>query len=330
MYKPQVTLILAAVCLTLLAGCTLPAGDGLPVHTQGQVAVMATIASMQEGSGVSQARIILARGKHVFEWDVPVVGLDISAELEVPIGNWQLTILLMDDEGTIQFQSAPQEIDVMPNNTQLVEVVLRPGDGLVNLTIDLGDSPFWQNASRARVYFNDEREELIWEGIDGPINHVFSLAPGTYDLLIELYTESFHAANRIAPGIWQVIEVQAAQELVLNWQPATETLTVNAVIYMIPEAPQNLTANMSQGKVHLSWDPHPNPFVTGYFVYSQSDPFERPDILTPIPVLEPQFIHDVEELSLLDARSITYSVAAVGYTGVAGYRSSPLVVELGP
>ena len=53
------------------------------------------------------------------------------------------------------------------------------------------------------------------------------------------------------------------------------------------------------------------------------------DILTPIPVLEPQFIHDVEELSLLDARSITYSVAAVGYTGV-GYRSSPLLVELGP
>ena len=36
------------------------------------------------------------------------MGLDISAELEVPIGNWQLTILLMDDEGTISSKVHPK------------------------------------------------------------------------------------------------------------------------------------------------------------------------------------------------------------------------------
>ncbi len=327
MNKAYQILIAAAVCLCMLAGCALPHGDGIPADTKGQLTVLGTIASGQ-GEGILQARIVVARGKHVFEWEVPVIGLDLSAEVELPIGTWELTILLLDAEGTVQFQSTPHTVEVLPNGTQLVEVALRPGDGFVNLTIDLGDSPLWQNARRARVYFNDERTELIWDDLDKPITHVFSLAPGTYDLLIELYTESFHAANRIAPGVWQVVEVQSAQELLLNWQPMTQSLTVNAVIFMIPEAPQNVTAQLQGSHVQISWDPHPNPFVTGYFVYSQTDPLERPYILTPQPVAESHFFHNLDEIIPENADTVTYSVAAVGYTGIAGYRSVPVTVQL--
>lgn len=329
LFRVQLASILLAAILTLFTGCAFPAGDGVPAHTQGQVAVLAKIATGQ-GEGISRARIVLARGKHVFDWEVPVVGLDISAELEAPIGLWELTLLLLDEEGSIRYQSAPQEVEILPHTPQLVEVVLRPGDGTVNLTIDLGNSPLWRSARRARVYFNDERTELIWENPDEPINHVFHLAPGTYDFLIELYTESFHAGNRIAPGVWQVIQVLSGQELVLNWQPHTQTVLVEAVIHMLPEAPQNLTAQLSQGQVHLTWDPHPNPFVTGYFVYSQTDPFARPTILTPLPVSQHHFVHDLAEMELNPGSQIAYSVAAVGYTGIAGYRTSPVVVQLSP
>ena len=90
---------------------------------------MGTIASGQ-GEGILQARIVVARGKHVFEWEVPVIGLDLSAEVELPIGTWELTILLLDAEGTVQFQSTPHTVEVLPNGTQLVEVALRPGDGV--------------------------------------------------------------------------------------------------------------------------------------------------------------------------------------------------------
>lgn len=321
--------VLASLVLTLLSGCVSPAGDGFPATTEGQVAVTATIAGV-EHQDVTDARIILSRGKHVFQWDVPVDGLDISAELQVPIGIWDLTILLLDSEGTVQYQSAPQPVEVLPNGAQLVEVVLRPGDGFVNLWIELGDSPFWQNVSRARVYFNDERTELIWEGEEGPINHTFSLPPGTYDLLIELYTESFHAVNRIAPGLWQAIEVKPTEELVIRWQPAEQTLVVNAVIHLIPEAPQNVTAHCADGLVRLSWDPHPNPFVTGYFVYVQTDPLERPYLLTPEPITGHEYVHDLAELGALSAAYASYSVSAAGHTGPAGYRSAPVFVELSP
>src|SRR5690606_5033245 len=108
---------------------------------------------------------------------------------------WQLTIVLLDALGEAQFQSEPQDVEVYPNNPTAIEVILRPGDGRVDLTIKLDDSPLLKHVRRARVYFNDHRTELIWDDPGEPINHVFTLAPGTYDLLIELYTESFRASD---------------------------------------------------------------------------------------------------------------------------------------
>src|SRR5690554_2522762 len=179
MSRTQVTSVLVIVCLcaALLTGCSLPHGDGTSAHTTGPLAILGTLES-EPATPISEAHIVLSRGKHLIEEIAPVSGTDFTAELQVPIGTWQLTIVLLDALGEAQFQSEPQDVEVYPNNPTAIEVILRPGDGRVDLTIKLDDSPLLKHVRRARVYFNDHRTELIWDDPGEPINHVFTLAPG--------------------------------------------------------------------------------------------------------------------------------------------------------
>lgn len=317
------------VCLLviLFTGCNLQSSLGNSSHGQGPLAIMGTLASVPDRP-VTEAHITMSRGKHLFEWTVPVEGLDFCAEVELPVGTWELSILLLDSHGTVLFKSEPQSVEVSPNGSQVVNVTLRPGDGKVNLTIDLRDSLLLPHARRARVYFDDERTELIWEEEKETINHVFSLPPGTYDFLVELYTESFRASDRLVPGLWQSVEVKPGEELIIHWEPLMQSMTIEAIIGLVPDPPQNLTAEVQNSQVKLIWDTHASPYVTGYFVYCQADPFERPEILTPTPVTTTEFIHVLDDLEELPYDTLTYSVAALSGSGVVGYRCDEIKISI--
>lgn len=326
-YQSTSAVALLYLVAILLTGCVMPIGLGSPPHAHGPLAIMGTLAS-EPHSPVTQAHIVMSRGKHLFEWNVPVEGLSFKADIELPVGTWELSILLLDAQGNVLFQNEPQPVEVSPHESQVVNVVLRPGDGRVNLTIDLRGSLLLPHARRARVYFNDERTELVWEEEKETINHVFTLPPGTHDFSVELYTESFRASDRLVPGVWQSVEVKPGEELVINWEPLLQELTVEAVIGLILDPPQNLTAEVDNNQVKLAWDAHHSPYVTGYFVYCWADPFERPEILTPTPTAVPEFLHTLDDQEEPSHGTLTYSVAALSSSGVVGYRSSELAVTI--
>ncbi len=110
-FRIYVGLFLVFALLSLSA-CSPPT----PVIGKSSLTVMGTVspASHQE---LVEARIILSRGgKHSVEEVVPLQQNHFEAALQLPLGQWELSVLLIDAEGKVQFQSSPRQIDIGPQN----------------------------------------------------------------------------------------------------------------------------------------------------------------------------------------------------------------------
>ncbi len=285
------------------------------------VTILGTLASFEMPEAV-EARIVISRNKHVVEETVPVINNEFSATLQVPIGEWEVTVLLVDAEGMVLFQSKAQSMKIAPNGPQLLELVLRPADSQVHVSIDLEQYVFRHVALRARIHFNDEVHEVVREDSLSPLEGIIDLTPGSYEFKIELYTESFRVGDRLGPGAWEVIHVRESEELYIHWSPASEALFVSGRVETLLPAPTNVTLRDVLEGVSLTWDPVIHRDLVGYFVFAQTSPLERFELLNPLPLEEPHFTYKIE---LEQPPEINYVVAAVSANGLVGYYSHPQI-----
>lgn len=314
--RPLFLLLVLALLMTTSA-CT----PQSPLTAKTPVTVLGTLAASGMPDAV-EARIVISRNKHVVEETVPVINNEFSATLQVPIGEWEVTVLLVDAQGIVLFSSKAQTMQIARDRPQLLELVLRAADSKVQVSIDLEQYVFRHVAMRARIHFDDEVYEVTREDTTSPLETIIDLAPGSYEFKIELYTESFRIGDRLGPGVWEVIHVTENEELFIHWSPASEALQVSGRVETLLPAPGNVVLSTAPEGVSLTWDPVMNQEVSGYFVFAQVSPLERFQLLNPVPVGEPHFTHGIE---LEYPPEINYVVAAVSANGFVGYYSQPQV-----
>lgn len=308
--------LILVVWLLTLSACTPP--SFLPKETP--LTVLGSLGGAPQEELV-EARIVLSKGKHIVDKVVPLWKNEFQATLPIPIGQWELTVLLLDTEGMVRFQNTPQAIHVTLDQPNVVELVLRPADSQVQITIDLEHYIFRDQALRARIYFDDEMHEVTRPNAQEPFETTLSLAPGSYEFKIELFTGSFRSSDRLGPGIWEIVQVPADELISIVWSPLTEVMHISGRVETILPAPTNLRCTTTGQGIGISWDPPPSGEVLGYFLYAQTSPLERFQLISPIPWEQTDFFY-VLDTEAEAPGEIRFVVAGVGKSGKAGYYSS--------
>ncbi len=291
-----------------------------PVAGKSPLTVMGTVSpsSRQE---LVEARIILSRGKHSVEETVPLHQNQFEATLQLPLGQWELSVLLIDAEGKVQFQSSPQQIEIAPQKPSLIELVMRPADSEVTICIDLEGYLFRDLAMRSRIHFDDKIHEITRENTNEPLEKVLTIEPGSYEFKIELYTDSFRAGDRLGPGVWEIITIPPNQSLEIVWSPIAVGLEIRGHVESLLPAPENMTISPKEGGLVVSWDAVYSQETNGYFLFAQYSPLERFELLTPAPLQDTTFIFELDGEHT--GGKILFTAAAVSTGGLVGYYSLP-------
>jgi len=311
-------LLLLLVCAAALSSACLSAS---PLAPTSPLTVLGTVDTASHT--VVEALIILSRGKHVVETTVPVHLNEFQGSLEVPVGQWQLTVFLRDADGMVHFQSKPENIQVDYGGATSIELILRPAASTVNISIDLENYVFRREALRARIYFDDQMYEVIRPDADAPFEAALEISPGSYEFKIELYTESFRVGDKLGSGLWQVVHIGASEEIFLTWKPETQGLLISGRVETLLPAPTGVTVTGSGPEVEITWMPVDHWNLQGYIVLAQKSALDRYELLTPSPLPTTSFLHalDPEELP----SEVKYVVAAVSTHGLVGYYSAPQI-----
>lgn len=271
---------------------------------------------------IVEARVVVSRGKHIVEDVVPVQKNEFQTTVQVPVGQWELTVLLADAEGIVRFQSKPQTIQIALAKPNTVELILRPADSKVRIVINLENYIFRHVAMRARIHVNEAVHEVTRSDSSIPLETVITMSPGSHEFKVELYTESFRATDRIGQGAWEVIHIAENEEVSITWSPETEALQISGRVETLLSAPSNLEAmgDVATG-ILVTWT-HLNHWDTaGYFIFAQESLLERYQLLSAVPLLEPSYLHELDPEK--PPAEIRYVVAAVSTKGVVGYYSHP-------
>lgn len=291
-----------------------------PVTGKSPLTVLGTVSTFSP-EGLVEAKIILSRGKHSVEKTVPLQQNEFEATLQLPLGQWELSVLLIDGEGKAQFQSSPQQVEIAPQKPSVIELVLRPADSEVTIRIDLDGYLFSNLALRSRIHFDDEIYEIIRSDADEAFEKVLMIEPGSYEFKIELYTDSFRVGDRLGPGIWEIVTIPPNQSLEIVWSPIAVGLEIRGRLELLLPAPENMVITATEGGLTVSWDPVYDQKADGYFLFAQSSPLERFELLTPLPLKQPSHLYELDGEKPVS--EILFTAAAVSTSGLVGYYSPP-------
>lgn len=310
----NVLLMLFVLFALTFSACT----TRTPLLQQSPVTVLGTVAD-SDASTITHAKIILAKGKQKVEEVVPVKNNEFSATLQVPVGEWELQILLMDSEGKVEFQSKTEKTNVSLGKRNTVDLLLRPADSEVSVRVNLDNYLFRDLAMRARIHFDDEVHEIIRPDLQTPLEKTILLSPGSYEFKIELYTESFRVGDRLGLGVWDVIHIDKNKEVIIDWSPESEQLQISGQVATLLPAPQNLKIKQQQNQLSITWDPVTHSECAGYFLFAQTSLLDRYELLSSLPLTRAEYQHDLENDETPE--EIRYVVAAVSNGGLVGYYS---------
>lgn len=305
--------------LLLQGACTSP-----PLGGESPLTVMGCV-SQSALEELVEARLVLSRGKHVVEEVVPLEENEFQAQLELPVGEWELSVLLIDAQGMAQFQSTPQTVQIITRQPSVINLILRPANSEVKIMIDLEDYIFRNLVYRARIHFNEEIYEIIREDNQTPLEAELSIGPGSYEFMIELYTASFRVGDRLGPGIWEILDVPVQGSLSISWSPLAAQLQIEGRVERMLSAPENVKLEAEHSGITISWDPVPAGDVAGYFVFSQESPLERFKMLNPIPLTDTSFYCELDPEET--GEFTCFIAAAVSPGGLVGYYSEPIYLH---
>lgn len=291
-----------------------------PLTQSSPLTILGTLADAQSLE-IVEAHIVITRGKHIVEEKVPVTQGEFEATVRVPVGQWEVVVLLVDDQGIVHFQSQPQDTQIIIGQPQLLELVLRPADCDVHVSIDLEGYIFEHAAMRARIHIDEEVHEVTRPDYLTPLEKTIAVAPGSHEFKIELYSESFRAGDRLGLGVWEIIHVAENEELSITWSPVTEELQMSGRVESLLPAPKNLTLHTEPDGVLVTWEPVAHWDLAGYFLFVQESPLDRYELLNPVPLEDSSYLHALEP----DHPQLSYVVAAVNTSGFVGFYSPPAV-----
>lgn len=279
-----------------------------------------------ESTNEWRAYIVFSRGRHELSESVSVAGNSLSLTVQIPVGTWDISMLLVDQDDTPHYQDTITDVTVFPDQPLNLDFQLQPAQGLVSVIVDLANFPQAENILRVRVHFNDDVKEIKRDFPDEPLVGEYQLSPGSHDFNVELFTDSFRSTDKVDNGLWQVINIEPLSEQTFIWTPALENLTISADIHSMPSSPTNLQANYHQSKISLTWEHSQSDFITEYQIYWQPDPFTAYEHIGTVPASQSQFTHDLTELTEIP-QAFNYSIAASSEV-ITGYRTPPLIVTL--
>ena len=151
----RLTLLILLAITSLLSSACLPTAS---LTGEAPLTVLGTLSTVPDT--VVEARISLSRGKHLLETTVPVYLNQFEGTLQVPVGQWELTVMLVDADGIVRFQSKPQSTQVSYGTGTTVELysslqTAQSTLSLISRTMSL------QQALRARIHLDDMVHEVI-------------------------------------------------------------------------------------------------------------------------------------------------------------------------
>lgn len=316
----HISLLLIFTVLVVMTGCVFKS----PLAEKNPVTVLGTLQGDQN-ENIEDAQVILTKGKHSVKETVPISNNMFEATLKAPIGQWELSVILVDKEGMALFQSKAQTINVTGRKPISINLILRPADSIVLVRIDLDNYIFKDKVMRARIHFDEEVYEVIRDNVNDGLEKEISLSPGSYEFKIELYTESFRAGDKLGVGVWKIIKVEKNEEKTITWQPEMDEIIISGQVETLLPAPENLRYTLEDTDVIITWDPLPYDELAGYFVLVQKDPQERFEILNSTPLTECTFAHELEDDYLVD--ELLYLVAGVTDNGLVGFYSEQLILN---
>jgi len=270
------------------------------------------------------AEIICIRGKNQLTQCLEVTENYFAVDLQIPVGLWDISMKLLDEQGNICYQDFKKDVRVYPDKPTIIDFQLKPANGTIKILIDLSTYPYADSVMRARVYFNDKYKELMRESPQVPLAGEFELAPGSYDFNVRLYTTSFRLTDLIDEGIWQTIDVLPLENQTLIWQPFMQNLIITAEIFVVPQAPDNITAKYNGEQVILTWSEPPADDILGYALYWQISPFEPFELIDVVERGITQYTHDLSDWDHLPVGAY-YTIASYS-PAMTGYRSTPIYV----
>lgn len=316
---------LALVSLVaLLGGCAAsPRGSGdTPIPTDTGT-VMLT-ASGWTGETSMYAELVFERGRHSFVHTAAISDHTMDITLDVPVGTWDITMVIVDDTEHPLYQDSAEDITVLPDEDLQLSFQLRPANGLVSLTVDLEQYPNAEKILRARVHFDDSHEEITIEPGE-TLADDYDLPPGSYDFKVELFTDSFRSTDQIDPGVWTQLDVYSQELAEITWRPAKQEIHIDADIYLVPEAPE-LQASKQDQQVSLVWEYPADTTAVTFTLLWRSNPFAPFSELVSLSIAEREHQHCIADLAD-EAAFVEYTICAVS-TVVQGYRASPVRVEV--
>ncbi len=270
------------------------------------------------------AHIIFTRGKHELSQSIEVDSTDFSSEITIPVGTWDISMYLMDDNDVVVFQDKLKNVTIFPDKPSEINFELSPASGLVQVVIDLDAFPQGEKVLRARVHFNDEVKEITISSGQDPLEAIYEIPPGSYDFKVELFTESFRAGDKIDPGIWETIHVQPLSEQTITWSPYMQDLYITVDIFLVPAAPTDLAAIYKENQVLLTWKQDFSQSLAGYNIYWQISPFEPFQLIGQVDEGVMEFVHDLKGLEDIPT-TIYYTIAGFS-PKIVGYRALPVSV----
>lgn len=318
--KMKKRLLVIVVVLMLMVGCTTA---NVLVPDQENTVTINALSLPDNIDDNWYAHIVFQRGKNELTQTVAVEGKSISTSVQIPIGTWNITLLLVDRDDVTHYQNTLEDITIYPDKPLELDFQLRPANGELEVIIDLEAYPQSDYIHRARVHFNDKYEELKRENATQPLSGEFTIPPGTYDFKVELYLGSFRSSDRVDQGIWKSINIEPLSKQTITWAPHTELLTISADIHVVPAAPTNVSAAHNDNFVIVTWEPNTTEPVLGYHIYWQTSPFEPFELLESVSALTTEFTHylPTDDDDNLDLPIRAY-YAVAPYTEITiGYRT---------
>ncbi len=326
MFTLSKKMILIFISCLFVIGCSLSPTRPVSPDTLGEIMLIAQTEGIVTDTPLWTAQISFTRGHHALIETLPLHDYNLTTTANIPIGTWDITLQLINEDGIAHYQDRVTDITIYPDKPSSVEFQLRPADGVVNVDIDLSNYPQAEYINRVRVHFDDDVKEIIREDSTEPLSGQYHLAPRSYDFKVELFTESFRATDRIDPGFWKTIDIAPLDELFLTWIPAMEDLQIIAEIFVVAQPPTNLQGQIHEDTLSLSWDPSPTDDIFGYQIFWQPSSFEPFVQLSVVDHNTLEYSHEISALFETDPPQ-TLNICVVAYNHIGlGYRSQTITL----
>lgn len=327
-------LLISTAISIAIAGCwhrPAPGAPPRPTLGDGVGALAVTAAMDSPGSSAGMLHVVLQHVGLIVEHSFPIVDGKAEGVLEgIYEGRWDVALEVRDDDGVLTHRGTAQ-VTIFADKATDLHVTLEPLPGTLFVQVDLSGFRDEARVDRARlnIYEPSHYVNAVREGPEPIITWDHQLPPGTYDVHIGLYNESFHQHRLIYAGPWFQVDVHPGRTTEASWHPATGEVRFAGIVRQAPQPPRDVTASRHGDTVIVEWAV-PSPRAVESVLWWTDDPFVPPREIVRIPTLPGtpdmprvhRFEHRPGDEGALPGSFLVYGVTTVDGDGLHSLRVS--------